>query len=529
MNRLEKTLAVGALVLQLKEAQTLKTVKGEPGDQGPPGLQGPPGDRGGAGPQGPQGIQGLPGERGPTGPQGEPGPRGVPGPPGLPGERGPEGAPGPRGEPGPTGVPGLRWRGAYRSGEVYGPTDVVEHFGSSWVATAQGALREPMEGSEVWDLVAKRGHDGWGPAPGGGGGASSADAVTVSPTVLGESDVQAALEALASELAALEAQVTSDVASLTDLIGDHTAATSGAHAASAISNTPSGNLVATTVQGALNELQTDVDTRATSSALTTHTGATAAHGATGAVVGTTNTQTLSNKTFSDTVAAAIFSALSTATAALKGAIADSSSAVGVIVDNVVALVTTGAKLLSIRNNGTEKSYFDKDGGLAVTGVAAGNPGVTLPTQVSFKSGACTFGSDSTGNSAQIGVASSSNNLSVFAQVQISQARTRSCLNIAAAGKHTWSGAGFGDGSATVGAVTINAPAGYATVAAGASSIAITSNVVSVNTIARAFQVGAIDATLGAYVGSTVSGSVITLQFSANATANQKIFFELLLD
>jgi hypothetical protein len=39
-----------------------------------------------------------------------------------------------------------------------------------------------------------------------------------------------------------------------------------------------------------------LDAKATSSDLTTHTGATEAHGATGAVVGTTNTQTLTNKT-----------------------------------------------------------------------------------------------------------------------------------------------------------------------------------------------------------------------------------------
>lgn len=43
---------------------------------------------------------------------------------------------------------------------------------------------------------------------------------------------------------------------------DHINDTAGAHAASAISNTPSGNLAATDVQSALNELQSDVDTRA---------------------------------------------------------------------------------------------------------------------------------------------------------------------------------------------------------------------------------------------------------------------------
>ncbi len=42
-------------------------------------------------------------------------------------------------------------------------------------------------------------------------------------------------------------------------ISDHIADAVGAHAASAISNTPSGNLVATDVQGALNEIQTELD------------------------------------------------------------------------------------------------------------------------------------------------------------------------------------------------------------------------------------------------------------------------------
>jgi len=42
---------------------------------------------------------------------------------------------------------------------------------------------------------------------------------------------------------------------------DHIADTADAHAASAITNTPAGNLAATEVQAALDELQTDVDTR----------------------------------------------------------------------------------------------------------------------------------------------------------------------------------------------------------------------------------------------------------------------------
>ena len=77
---------------------------------------------------------------------------------------------------------------------------------------------------------------------------------------------------------------------------DHLNDTVDAHAASAISNVPYLTLAATTVQAALDELQADIITRALNSDLTTHTGSTAAHGATGAVVGTTNSQTLTNKT-----------------------------------------------------------------------------------------------------------------------------------------------------------------------------------------------------------------------------------------
>ncbi len=63
--------------------------------------------------------------------------------------------------------------------------------------------------------------------------------------------------------------------SWTELVTDgslysHLTDAADAHAASAITNTPSGNLAATTVQAALNELQTDIDTRATSTDLTNH-------------------------------------------------------------------------------------------------------------------------------------------------------------------------------------------------------------------------------------------------------------------
>jgi hypothetical protein len=55
------------------------------------------------------------------------------------------------------------------------------------------------------------------------------------------------------------------------------------------------------VDGVTSAIQTQLNAKAASSDLTTHTGATEAHGATGAVVGTTNTQTLTNKTLTSPV------------------------------------------------------------------------------------------------------------------------------------------------------------------------------------------------------------------------------------
>lgn len=142
-------------------------------------------------------------------------------------------------------------------------------------------------------------------------GASTASAVTVSPTVEGHSDAQTALQALETDvgtratsaaLATTNATVATNAANIatnTANLSAHTGASSGAHAATAISNTPSGNITSTTVQAALDEVQTHVDTN--TSNLSSHTSSTAAHGATGANVGTTNTQTLTNKTLTSPV------------------------------------------------------------------------------------------------------------------------------------------------------------------------------------------------------------------------------------
>jgi hypothetical protein len=90
--------------------------------------------------------------------------------------------------------------------------------------------------------------------------AHAASAITNTPSGnLAATTVQAALDELQTDV---------DTRATSTALADHIDDTAGAHAASAISNSPSGNLAATTVQAALNELQTDVDTRATAASVT---------------------------------------------------------------------------------------------------------------------------------------------------------------------------------------------------------------------------------------------------------------------
>jgi hypothetical protein len=84
------------------------------------------------------------------------------------------------------------------------------------------------------------------------GAATSADNVSYDDTASGSgmADVQAAVD----DLYANVVSVSTDIAT-------HTNGGAGKHQASEIDNTPSGNLAATTVQGALNELQSDIDSK----------------------------------------------------------------------------------------------------------------------------------------------------------------------------------------------------------------------------------------------------------------------------
>lgn len=76
-------------------------------------------------------------------------------------------------------------------------------------------------------------------------------------------------------------------------------------AANTVTTAASGNLTATELNAALDELQDDIDTRTTSVDFSAHLSDTSTHGITSDIVGRTETQDLSNKTFIDPVALSV--------------------------------------------------------------------------------------------------------------------------------------------------------------------------------------------------------------------------------
>lgn len=64
----------------------------------------------------------------------------------------------------------------------------------------------------------------------------------------------------------------------------------------------------------------------------------------------------------------MFSPTST-TLTLRSQQADGSTAVGTLIQNTPSLTTAGAKLVSFKNNSTEKAFIDKDGAISAAGIA----------------------------------------------------------------------------------------------------------------------------------------------------------------
>lgn len=188
---------------------------------------------GGRGPQGTAGATGSQGTKGDTGDTGPAGPTGPQGPTGPTGLQGPTGLTGPQGPPGADGADGL-------------------------IASIVAGTNVTIDNSDPANPIINS-----------SGGGTVNDATT---TVKGVVKLAGDLGGTADLPTVTKTYTKSDVG-----LGN-------------VDNTSDANKpVSSATQTALNAKASNTD-------LSTHTSATAAHGATGAVVGTTNTQTLTNKT-----------------------------------------------------------------------------------------------------------------------------------------------------------------------------------------------------------------------------------------
>lgn len=117
---------------------------------------------------------------------------------------------------------------------------------------------------------------------------------------------------------------------------------------------------------------------ATSNALAAHTSATSAHGVTGSLVGTSDAQTLTNKTFSDTIRAALYRGLAGLGALFTSDVADGATTVAFDFDAETALGNAAAKLFRWRVAGIEKAHMLASGALSILGAASGSDSITVP-------------------------------------------------------------------------------------------------------------------------------------------------------
>jgi hypothetical protein len=99
------------------------------------------------------------------------------------------------------------------------------------------------------------------------------------------------------------------------------------------------------VDGVTSAIQTQLNAKAADADLTTHTGSTTAHGATGAVVGTTNTQTLTNKTLTSPTLTTPDLGVASATS-VNGTTIPSSKTLVVTTDKLNVLAATSSSELA---------------------------------------------------------------------------------------------------------------------------------------------------------------------------------------
>lgn len=137
-------------------------------------------------------------------------------------------------------------------------------------------------------------------------------------------------------------------------------------------------------------------------------------------------------------------AAATTTAAITGAQADGAAAIGLKIDTATAYSTSGAKLLSVCNFGTEKFSVDKDGATS-SGTLSSTTTTTVGTNL-------LWASDGSGN---IGAASATRPGTIYALTAISSAGTLVAGTTCTVGTDLlWAS----DGSGSIGAASATRPA-----------------------------------------------------------------------
>lgn len=254
--------------------------------------------------------------------------------------------------------------------------------------------------------------------------------------------------------------------------------------------------------------------------------------------------------------------LALATGSLTSSVANGASAVGFTLNTANSFSTSGAKLLSLTNAGSEKLSISKDGYITIPAVAATNDNVLiLPvTGRIYSTSGAQFGRihfdgwkwdvySPEGIYLNGGSLSGCNRLTSFATTTVSNyansSGTAVAVHVNAENAYTHAGAKLlkisnasvekahfdyagrlsfdaTDSSGSPGAATINKPSGQVAVDSGASSVVVTNSLVSTTSVVWAVLQDDTDAlTVRSVVPA--SGS-FTINLSGTTTAARKVGF-----
>ncbi len=201
---------------------------------------------------------------------------------------------------------------------------------------------------------------------------------------------------------------------------------------------------------------------------------------------------------------------------IQGAKADGASSIAVTLDNSVTLANASAKLLSIQNNTVEKAYVDLNGSMLLGGTG-------LAATPNLKNSSGDFVISSAPGTDIIFVNSDSSErarIKSGSQGVLSQngyAQASAGWAVSSAGRQTQA---FTDASGTPGDAAINTPTGKVAIAISASSLVVTSSILTASSLIFAQIVGgAFNATLTSLETNNNGDGTFTIRGNASASTS----------